>query len=339
LPPLSEFGIGGAADSALVALRRRQEQVVAKSSVARLRAVRLAGLGVGGAMLLTVLAGCSAEGVGGKFGHFGWPGPGVTLQAHKMYDLWIASTIAALVVGIFVWGLIFWCVIRYRKRGADLPAQTRFNMPMEVLYTVTPILIVAVLFYYTAIVQTDVDKLSAKPDVTVEVVAFKWNWQFNYRDGITTPDHQAKTLTSTVGSTDVIPLLVLPTGKKIRFEETSRDVIHSFWVPEMLFKRDVMPGSIRNVFEVTLDKEGRYVGRCAELCGTYHAFMQFELVVVSPGQYDTFLKAKLDGKTTAEAMGAIGYPADEQFAVTTRPFNSRRNGASWNQANTNAARK
>ena len=80
-----------------------------------------------------------------------------------MYDLWIASAIAALAVGFFVWGLIFWCIIRYRKRGDELPVQTRFNMPMEFLYTVAPVLIVAVLFYYTAIVQTDVDKLSHEP--------------------------------------------------------------------------------------------------------------------------------------------------------------------------------
>ncbi len=312
--------------------------MVAKSSVVRPRAARLAGLGVGGAMLLSLLAGCSAEGIGKAFGHFGWPGKGITTQAHEMYDLWIAATIAALVVGIFVWGLIFWCVIRYRKRGDELPAQTRFNMPMEVLYTVTPILVVAVLFYYTAVVQTGIDKLSRNPDVTVEVVAFKWNWQFNYRDA---PDlnPDAKTVASTIGSSDVIPLLVLPTGKTIRFEETSRDVIHSFWVPEMLFKRDVFPGSIRNRFEVTLDTEGRYVGRCAELCGTYHAFMQFELVVVSPDRYEQFLRAKVGGRSTQEAMSAIGFTGDQQFATTTRPFDTRRNGAAWNQANTNAAGK
>src|SRR3712207_9561944 len=98
-----------------------------------------------------------------------------------MSDLWVAPLIAALVVGFFVWGLIFWCVIRYRKRGDELPVQTRFNMPMEVLYTVTPVLIVAVLFYYTALVQTNVTRLSEQPDVTVEGVAFKWDWQFNYR--------------------------------------------------------------------------------------------------------------------------------------------------------------
>ena len=287
-------------------------------------------------MLLALLSGCSVDSVGSAFGGFGWPQHGISLQAHKMYDLWIASTIAALVVGFFVWGLIFWCIIRYRKRGDNLPVQTRFNMPLEVLYTVTPVLIVAVLFYYTAIVQTDVDKLSAKPDMTVEVVAFKWNWQFNYRDA---PGEEAQTVASNLGSSDVIPLLVLPTGKKIRFEETSRDVIHSFWVPEMLFKRDVFPGNVRNTFEVTLDREGRYVGRCAELCGTYHAFMQFELVVVSPEKFDQFLAAKVAGGSTQDAMAAIGYTGDQRFAVTTKPFDTRRTGQSWNQSGNTAAGK
>jgi cytochrome c oxidase subunit 2 len=307
-----------------------------KSSAARPRGVRLAGLALGAATLLTLLSGCSADGIGKAFGNFGWPSNGISLQGHRMYDLWIASVIAALVVGFFVWGLIFWCVIRYRKRGDELPVQTRFNMPLEVLYTVTPILIVAVLFYYTAIVQTNVDKLSKNPDQVVEVVAFKWNWQFNYRDGV---GQNAHTVASTLGSSDVIPLLVLPTGRTIRFEETSRDVVHSFWVPELLFKRDVFPGIIRNKFEVTLDREGRYVGRCAELCGTYHAFMMFELVVVSPQKFDQFLAAKKNGASTPDAMGAIGFTGDQRFAVTTQPFNTRRQGHSWNQTNSVAAGK
>jgi cytochrome c oxidase subunit 2 len=311
--------------------------VGARSSASRPRAVgRAAGLGLGGATLLMLLSGCSIADWGDAFGHFGWPSRGISLQAHEMYDLWIASTIAALTVGVGVWGLIFWCVIRYRKRGDELPVQTRFNMPMEILYTVTPVLIVAVLFYYTAIVQTNVDKLSKNPDQIVEVVAFKWNWQFNYRDGM---GADAETVASTVGSSDVIPLLVLPVGQKIRFEETSKDVIHSFWVPEMLFKRDVFPGNVRNVFEVTLDKEGRYVGRCAELCGTYHAFMNFELVVVSPEKFDQFLAAKKAGSSTQEAMGAIGYTGNEVYATKTSPFNTRRQAHTWNQPETVAAGK
>ena len=307
-----------------------------KSSATRPRAVRLAGLVFAGVAVLAVSTGCSADGIGKAFGNFGWPSQGISLQSHRMYDLWIAASIAALVVGCFVWGLIFWCMIRYRKRGDELPVQTRFNMPMEVLYTVTPVLVVCVLFFYTAIVQTDVDKLKRNPAQVVEVVAFKWNWQFNYRDGV---GAQANTVASTLGSSDVIPLLVLPTGRRIRIEETSRDLVHSFWVPELLFKRDVFPGSIRNQFEVTLDREGRYVGRCAELCGTYHAFMQFELVVVSPQRFDQFLAAKKNGASTQDAMAAIGFTGAQSSAVTTQPFNTRRQNHSWYQSGSVAAGK
>jgi cytochrome c oxidase subunit 2 len=294
--------------------------VVARGTRARL--ARLAGLGAGAAALMTVLGGCD---VGSAFKGFGWPENGITPQANRMYDLWIGSVIAALVVGVFVWGLIFWCVVRYRKRGDELPVQTRYNMPMEFLYTIAPILVVSVLFYYTAIVQTDVDRTSKTPDVTVEVVAFKWNWQFNYRDGIG-PD--ANTIASTLGSSDVIPVLVLPTGKRILFEETSKDVIHSFWVPELLFKRDVFPGNIRNQFEVSsIDQEGAYVGRCAELCGTYHSMMNFELRVVSPEKFDQFLEAKRDGATTQQALTQIG---EEPLATTTKPFPTKRDVANFN---------
>jgi cytochrome c oxidase subunit II len=289
---------------------------------------RLAGLGVGTAALLTLLAGCD---VGAAFDGFGWPQGGATRQANRMYDLWVGSVVAALVVGFLVWGLIFWCVIRYRKRGDELPAQTRYNMPMETLYTVVPFLVIAVLFYYTAIIQTDVNKLSKDPDVTVEVVAFKWNWQFNYRSGPTDPraGQEGQTVASTLGSTDVIPLLVLPVGRSIRFEEHSQDVIHSFWVPELLFKRDVFPGNIRNVFEVTIDKKGRYVGRCAELCGAYHSQMTFELVAVSPEDYERFLAAKRGGASTPEAMAAIGFTGDQRFAVTTHPFSTDREDSTF----------
>ncbi|HEX5597085.1 MAG TPA: cytochrome c oxidase subunit II transmembrane domain-containing protein, partial [Micromonosporaceae bacterium] len=186
--------------------------MVARGSDVRPRAGkrRLAGLGVGAAVLLPLLTGCD---VGKAFDGFGWPQNGITPQANRMYDLWIGSVVAALAVGVFVWGLIFWCIIRYRKRGEELPVQTRFNMPMEFLYTITPILVVSVLFYYTAVVQTDVDNKHRPADITVEVVAFKWNWQFNYRDG---EGEDANTIASTLGTNDVIPILVLPTGEPIR---------------------------------------------------------------------------------------------------------------------------
>jgi cytochrome c oxidase subunit 2 len=268
----------------------------------------------GAVALLALLSGCD---VGEAFGGFGWPQEGITDDAHRMYDLWIGSTVAALVVGVLVWGLIFWCVIRYRKRGDELPMQTRYNIPMETVYTIAPFLIIAVLFYYTAVVQADVDRTSKNPDLVVEVVAYKWNWQFNYLDGM---GEEADTVASTLGSSDYIPVLVVPSGRRIRFEETSRDVVHSFWVPELLFKRDVFPGTLRNSFEVTIDREGAYIGRCAELCGTYHSMMNFEMRVVSPDKFDRFLAAKQDGMSTPDALGSIG----EERLAENKPFDTKR---------------
>jgi len=234
-----------------------------------------------------------------------------------MYDLWIGSVVAALAVGIFVWGLIFWCVVRYRKKGDELPAQTRYNMPLEILYTVTPFLVIAVLFFYTAVVQTDVNRLSANPDVRVEVIASKWNWQFKYTDK-KGADGQDIT---TVGADDYIPVLVLPTNKTIQFTETSRDVIHSFWVPDFLFKRDVIPG-VENKFEITIEQEGPYVGRCAELCGTYHSMMNFEVRAVTPEQYERFLQMRAQGMSTPDALKALGF--GDGYATTTIPFDTDR---------------
>ena len=132
---------------------------------------RIVGLGVSALGALLALSGCSITDVGRAVHGFGWPDTGLTEQSRRMYDLWIGSAVAALAVGVMVWGLIFWCIIRYRKRGDELPLQTRFNLPLEILYTVLPFLIIAVLFYYTAVTQTFVNKLSPNPYVKVETIA------------------------------------------------------------------------------------------------------------------------------------------------------------------------
>ncbi|MQA27822.1 MAG: cytochrome c oxidase subunit II [Micromonosporaceae bacterium] len=282
-----------------------------RSAAATRRRLAAALVGFGS---LILLAGCSSK---DAFA-FGWP-KGVTPQAEQMYDLWIGSVVAALAVGVFVWALIFWCVVRYRKKGEELPPQTRYNMPIEVLYTVIPFLIIAVLFYYTAIIQTYVEKRSERPDVTVEVVAFKWNWQFRYTG---TEDQSGEVITET-GHSDYVPVLVIPTDRTIRFVEESKDVIHSFWVPELLFKRDVMPG-YTNEFEVTVKQKGEYVGRCAELCGAFHSMMNFEVRAVSPADYDTFLNLRSAGRSTPEALEGIGYSGDARYAITTRPYDTKR---------------
>jgi cytochrome c oxidase subunit 2 len=260
------------------------------------------------------LSGCSIN----QAFSFGWP-QGITAQARRMHGLWIGSTIAALAVGVIVWGLIFWCIIAYRKRKTDteLPLQTRYNLPIELVYTVIPFLIIAVLFFYTARDETYVDKISKNPDVTVAVTAFKWNWQFTY-EGTQNVDPSGQQVT-TIGDSGYIPVLVVPTGESILFKEHSQDVIHSFWVPALLFKRDVFPGNVVNQFEVTIDKTGSYVGRCAELCGTYHSQMNFEMRSVTPDQYNRFLAAKRTGMSTPQALQSIG---EAPYATTTFPFDT-----------------
>ena len=274
------------------------------------RLARVAALGLLGAL---TLAGCSTP--DNRFWRFGWP-QGITDQAKDMRQLWTWSVIAALLVGFLVWGLIVYSVIRHRKRSDELPKQTAYNLPLEIVYTIIPFLIIAGLFFFTVRTQDRVQARSNNPDVTIDVNAFKWNWQFVYPDA----KGQDGTPVNTVGTTEEIPILVLPTDRTIRFEVASADVIHSFWVPEFLFKLDVIPGNENgrnNVFQVTVRKQGAYVGRCAELCGTYHAFMNFEVRAVSPQQYDAYLAARQSGLDTRRALESIGQPGT---ATSTEPF-------------------
>ncbi|MET0764295.1 MAG: cytochrome c oxidase subunit II [Blastococcus sp.] len=277
------------------------------------RGNKLARLTALGLLGVSTLTGCDVP--NNEFWRFGWP-EGVTDQATSMRELWTGSVIAALVIGIMVWGLIFWSVVRHRKRGDELPKQTAYNLPLEIVYTIVPFVIIAVLFFYTVVVQNKVMDRSDNPDETIAVNAFKWNWEFVYPD-TTGEDGEP---VSTVGNSSEIPILVLPTDRSIRFEVASADVIHSFWVPEFLFKLDVIPGNENgrdNVFEVTVREEGAYVGRCAELCGTYHAFMNFEVRAVSGEDYDAYLEARESGMSTSEALEEIGQDGE---ATTTTPF-------------------
>ncbi len=240
-----------------------------------------------------VLSGCSAEGKN-QIERLAMPAPR-TKEAQSIYDLWHWSWLAAMIVGVLVWGLIAWAVIRYRRRSeTEVPVQTRYNLPIEILYTVAPVMIVIVFFFYTLKVQDDVLPADqGTPAHTIEVVGQQWSWTFNYVkddaiDGETVYEG---------GTTADAPTLWLPVDQKIRFNLYSPDVIHSFWVPAFLFKMDVVPGRDNN-FSLTPDRRGSYVGKCAELCGVYHSRMLFNVKVVSEEAYKAHLEdLKLKGNT------------------------------------------
>jgi cytochrome c oxidase subunit 2 len=245
---------------------------------------------VTGAVALSMLAfaatACSKDNP-----RLGLPTP-VTEQAQRVLTLWQGSWIAALAVGAMVWGLIIWAVLFHRKRSDQLPPQVRYNLPIEMLYTVVPFIIIAVLFYFTARDETYLEKMTKDPKAgqvtVVNVTAFQWSWQFDYPQYHTTP------IVGVPVSPDATdkPTFEIPVGQRVRFHLVSKDVIHSFWVPSFIFKRDVIPGAKSGQdFEVTPTKTGTYQGRCAELCGVDHSRMLFQVKIVSPAEFQQFISS------------------------------------------------
>ncbi|MGW7075824.1 aa3-type cytochrome oxidase subunit II [Streptomyces sp. NPDC054871] len=266
-------------------------------------------------LILATATGCTYK----DFPRLGMPTP-VTEEAPRILSLWQGSWAAALATGVLVWGLILWSVIFHRRSRTkvEVPPQTRYNMPIEALYTVVPLIIVSVLFYFTARDETKLLHLDDKPAHTVNVVGYQWSWGFNYIEDVpgsdkgdaktakeleAIPDKFRDAFPSNAGGVYDVgtpgqrnpqngnpgPTLWLPKGEKVRFVLTSRDVIHSFWVVPFLMKQDVIPGHT-NAFEVTPNKEGTFMGKCAELCGVDHSRMLFNVKVVSPERYQKHLE-------------------------------------------------
>jgi len=236
------------------------------------------GLGVTTAL---ALSGCSAESA-----KRGFLPKGVTDESPGIISLWNGSWLAALGVGVLVWGLILFAAVAYRRRKDDvgLPEQLRYNVPIEILYTVVPVFMVAVLFFYTARLETSQMSAGGKQDLTVNVVGKQWNWDFNYIEAGVYETMPMVNLTGKPGVAATLPALYLPVNQRVEFVLTSRDVIHSFWVPQFLRKLDVIPGKV-NRFEVTPTEIGTFQGKCAELCGTFHPNMLFQVKVVSQAEF------------------------------------------------------
>lgn len=221
---------------------------------------------------LLALSGCSSR--------FGAPDPS-SRQGTEVIGLWRLFVVASIVVGAVVIGLLLFATLRYRGKRAGEPAEFDRHVPLEIAYTAIPVLIVVGLFWATFGVEEKVDSLSARPALTVHVTGFDWSWRFAYEgSGVQISGLPARP-----------PTLVLPVDRTVRFVVTSVDVIHSFYVPDLLFKRDAIPGRT-SAFQIVPTRTGTFHGQCAEFCGLDHARMTFDVRVVSGSRFDTWLAGR-----------------------------------------------
>jgi cytochrome c oxidase subunit 2 len=214
----------------------------------------------------------------------------VTEEGRAIHGLYNLFLYIAAVIFVVVSGLVIWSVIRYRRRGDELPKQTHGNNRLELTWTLIPTVIVLFLFVVTIQAQNKVLDSSARPGVNVTVTAFQWSWRFTYEG----------TGAEVLGSPERIPEMVVPVGQTVRVKLVSADVVHAFYVPQTLFKRQAIPGT-DNEFDLTFEKVGLYHGQCTQFCGLQHPDMVFRVRVVSQGEYQSWL-------TAATRRGSAGQP-------------------------------
>ena len=253
--------------------------------------------------LLVILGGCQLP----TFDAF----RGSTTQAHDEFTLWSATFIAAIVVGVITGALILWSIIRYRHRaGSDeIPRQFQYHGPIEVAYTVIPIVIVLVLFGFTVIAENHIDAVIPNPAVKINVWAFQWGWEFQYPgqnitvEGQTTndPDPVGLDGASCAPAVDCLgPGLILPANATVRITLQSKDTIHGFYVPQFNFSRYAQPG-VMNQFDFNVVHPGVYRAQCTQFCGLYHSIMFFHVVALPNAQFQTWVHSEQQASSSSSA--------------------------------------
>ena len=236
---------------------------------------------------LTLTSGCSSEEL---------TGIGFTENTSSVnqdsFGLWQGAWLAAAIVGAFTLILILWPAMFHRKKDEKFPRQFQYNVPAEIAYTVIPFVIIAVLFGYTARAQNEITAVSPATatnvhDVTVN--AIQWSWQFTYKE--------AGAGTTVTGTPAQPPTLYLPQGEPVRFKITATDVVHGFWIPAFMIQIQNIPG-VDNQIEFTANELGEFPGRCNILCGRQHAQMLFNVKVVTPAEYDSYIQSLKVGATS-----------------------------------------
>ena len=197
--------------------------------------------------------------------------------------LWQGAWITAGIVGVFTLILILWPAVFHRAKESkgEFPKQTQYNVPVEILYTLIPFLIVAVLFYFTAEKESKIVEKTTVPAHEISVEGIQWSWQFSY------PEAGPKAIIT--GTPANRPTLVIPMGEKVRYTITSNDVVHTFFIPAFMIQQMNLPG-YTNKIEFTANKLGEFPGRCNMHCGRNHSQMLFNVKVVTPAEYKTYIE-------------------------------------------------
>jgi cytochrome c oxidase subunit 2 len=251
------------------------------------------------------------------------PSP-VTQQGVLTQDLYRFVFAIATAIFLLVEGLIVWAVLRYRRRDDSLPAQTHGNLIAEATWTIVPAIIVVALFVLSMQAQGKIEAKSAEPDVVVDVLGFQWQWTIGYGCPDSYADapavQPAKDCAFAItGAGKQGPDLHVPTGQTIRFRLHAADVIHAFYVPRFLYKKDVIPGRV-NSFDVVVEQPGTYAGQCAELCGLGHAEMFLSLTAEDRGAYDAWYAAQVEGARQTPAPTQAGAFTINISATTAAAF-------------------
>lgn len=244
------------------------------------------------AATVVLLAGCGSLG----------PPQAVTQQGRDIEWLYYFVLAVALVIWALVTGLILFAIVRYRRKPTDteLPPQIHGNNVLEIVWTVIPTIIVAVLFVFSLSTLNTVDAVAGTTDVRIRAVAARFQWSFEYLSA----DGQK------VLFEQLAPEMTIPAGKTVHLSLRSKDVNHAFYVPQFLFKRDVIPGR-ENTFEFTVDPGDAgqtFRGQCAELCGMYHDSMLFTVKALSPADYDAWLAGEIAKASQSPAPAPSGQP-------------------------------
>ena len=243
------------------------------------------------------LSGCTPTQLNGFLPGFDEGRAPTTNHTEMVSGLWVNSWIVLLVVGVITWGLMGWAAIVYRRRRGQtgLPVQLRYNMPIEIFYTIVPFILVVGFFAFTARDQAILETQTENPDVSIVAIGKQWAWDFQYNgdeedgsDAVWTMGVQAEPAPNGDVDQAKLPTLYLPVDKTVKIKLESRDVIHSFWIVDFLYKKDMYIGR-DNYWSFTPTREGTYAGKCAELCGEYHSAMLFNVKVVSESEYEDYL--------------------------------------------------